>query len=62
MSLQVEADQESGVGSLASLCCLVTSGGRDQIELRELHVAGNVDTPPCGPVVRNVLGGVAKLK
>ena len=59
MSLEVEADQESGVGSLASLCCLVTSGGRDQIELRELHVAGNVDPPACGPIIRNVLGSVA---
>ena len=39
------------------------AGGRgDEVELGELHVAGNVDTPPCGPVVRNVLGGVAKLK
>ena len=59
MSLEVEADQESGVGSLASLCCLVTSGGGDQIELGELHVAGNVDTPACRPIIRDVLGGVA---
>ena len=62
VSLEVEADQEGGVSPLASLRGLVTSGGGDQIKLGELHVAGNVDTPPCGPVVRNVLGGVAKLK
>ena len=59
VSLEVEADQESGVCSLASLCCLITSGGRDQIELRELHVAGNVDSSACGPIVRDVLGSVA---
>ena len=59
VSLEMEADQESGVGSLASLCGLVTSGGGDQVELRELHVAGNVDSSACGPVIRNVLGSVA---
>ena len=59
MSLQVEADQESGVGSLASLRGLVTSRRCDQIELTELHVAGNVDTSPCRPVIRDVLGSVA---
>ena len=59
VSLEVEADQESGVCSLASLSRLVTSGGGDQVELRELHVAGNVDPSACGPVVGDVLRRVA---
>ena len=38
---------------------LVAGGSGDEVELRELHVAGNVDSSACGPVVRNVLRGVA---
>ena len=59
MSLKVKADQEGGVCSLASLCGLVTSRSGNQIELRQLHVTGNIDTSACGPVIRNVLGSVA---
>ena len=59
MSLEVEADEESGVSPLTPLRRLVTSRSGDQVELRELHVARNVHPSACGPVIRNVLGSVA---
>ena len=62
MSLQVEADQEGGVAPLAPLRGLVASGRGDQVKLRELHVAGNVDPSACGPVVGDVLRRVADCK
>ena len=59
MSLQVEADQEGGVAPLAPFSRLVACGRGDQIELGELHVAGDVDPSASGPVVGDVLIGVS---
>ena len=38
---------------------LIASGSGDQIKLRELHVAGNVDPAASRPLVGEVRGGVA---
>ena len=37
---------------------LIASRSRDEVELRELHIAGNVDPPASGPLVHQIRGGV----
>ena len=37
---------------------LVAGGSGDEVELRELHVAGDVDPSSSGPLVGEVRGGV----
>ena len=37
---------------------LIASGSGDEVELRELHVAGDVDPSSSGPLVGEVRGGV----
>ena len=59
MSLEVEADQKCGVAPLAPLRGLVACRRGDQIELGELHIAGDVDPAASGPVVGDVLVRVA---
>ena len=58
MSLEVEADQECGVAPLAPLRGLVACRRGDQIELGELHIAGDVDPAAGRPLVGEVRGGV----
>ena len=59
VALQVKADHQRGVAAVAALDGLVAGGCGDEVELAELHVAGNVHSPACSPAVGDVLGGVA---
>ena len=62
VALEVKADQEGGVGALVQHDSRVARRRRDQVELRQLHVGRNVDAPPLGPVVHQVVHRVANCE